>query len=99
MHLTPIQNQAIARLALIVGSATFDRLFAGVRFEEVDSEIQTEALGAPAFTAMPTPELPTSRSFRTPSCRPDDLVRLRSEPLRGGHPGWGHELTRSDVHA
>jgi len=39
MHLTPIQNQAIARLALIVGGATFDRLFAGVRFEEVDGDI------------------------------------------------------------
>ena len=33
MQLTPVQDQAIAaRVALIVGGATFDRLFAGVRF-------------------------------------------------------------------
>jgi hypothetical protein len=30
MHLTPVQDQAIAaRIALVVGGATFDRLFAG----------------------------------------------------------------------
>jgi hypothetical protein len=40
MHFTPVQDQAIAaRMALIVGSATFDRLFAGVRFDEVDGDI------------------------------------------------------------
>ena len=40
MHLTPVQDQAIAaRIALIVGGATFDRLFAGVRFDEVDEDI------------------------------------------------------------
>jgi hypothetical protein len=40
MQLTPVQDQAIAaRMALIVGSATFDRLFAGVRFDEVDGDI------------------------------------------------------------
>jgi hypothetical protein len=40
MHLTPVQDQAIAaRMALIVGSATFDRLFVGVRFDEVDGDI------------------------------------------------------------
>jgi hypothetical protein len=40
MHLTHIQDQAIAaRMALIVGGATFDRLFAGVRFDEVDGDI------------------------------------------------------------
>ena len=39
-RLTLIQDQAIAaRMALIVGSATFDRLFAGVHFYEVDGEI------------------------------------------------------------
>src|SRR5260370_16866974 len=33
MQLTPVQDQSIAaRMALIVGGATFDRLFAGVRF-------------------------------------------------------------------
>ena len=33
MNLTPVQDQAIAaRMALVVGGATFDRLFAGVRF-------------------------------------------------------------------
>jgi hypothetical protein len=37
MHLTLVQDQAItARMALVVGSETFDRLFAGVRFDEVD---------------------------------------------------------------
>jgi hypothetical protein len=40
MHLNSIQDQAIAaRMALIVGGATFDRLFAGVRFDEVDGDI------------------------------------------------------------
>ena len=40
MNLTQVQDQAIAaRLALIVGSATFDRLFAGVRFDEVDGDL------------------------------------------------------------
>jgi hypothetical protein len=39
-RLTPVQDQAIAaRMALIVGSATFDRLFAGVHFDEVDGDI------------------------------------------------------------
>ena len=40
MHLTPVQDQAItARMAMIVGSNTFDRVFAGVRFDEVDGDI------------------------------------------------------------
>jgi hypothetical protein len=40
MHLTSVQDQAItARMALIVGGVTFDRLFAGVRFGEVDGDI------------------------------------------------------------
>jgi hypothetical protein len=40
MQLTLVQDQAIAaRMALIVGGATFDRLFAGVRFDEVDGDI------------------------------------------------------------
>jgi hypothetical protein len=40
MHLTPVQDQAIAaRMALIVGGATFDRLFSGVRFDEVDGDV------------------------------------------------------------
>jgi hypothetical protein len=40
MHLTPVQDQAIAaRMALIVGGATFDRLFVGVRFDEVDGDV------------------------------------------------------------
>ena len=40
MHLTLVQDQAIAaRMALIVGAITFDRLFAGVRFDEVDGDI------------------------------------------------------------
>jgi hypothetical protein len=39
MRLSPVQDQAIAaRMALIVGGATFDRLFAGVRFDEVDGD-------------------------------------------------------------
>jgi hypothetical protein len=38
--LTPVHDQAIAaRMALIVGSATFDRLFAGIHFDEVDGDI------------------------------------------------------------
>jgi hypothetical protein len=40
MMLTPVQDQAItARMALIVGGSTFDRLFSGVRFDEVDGDI------------------------------------------------------------
>ncbi len=40
MILTPVQDQAIAaRMALIVGSITFDRLFGGVRFDEVDGDV------------------------------------------------------------
>jgi hypothetical protein len=39
-RLIPVQDQAIAaRMALIVGSATFDRLFARVHFDEVDGDI------------------------------------------------------------
>jgi hypothetical protein len=35
--LTPVEDHAIAaRMALVVGRVTFDRLFAGVRFDEVD---------------------------------------------------------------
>jgi hypothetical protein len=37
MKLGKIQDQAIqARMALIVGADTFDRLFAGIRFDELD---------------------------------------------------------------
>ena len=40
MRLSPVQDQTIAaRMALIVGGATFDRLFVGVRFDEVDGDI------------------------------------------------------------
>jgi hypothetical protein len=40
MHLTEVQDQAIqACMAFIVGSNTFDRLFAGVRFDEVDGDL------------------------------------------------------------
>jgi hypothetical protein len=40
MHLTEVQDQAIqARMALIVGANTFDRFFAGVRFDEVDGDL------------------------------------------------------------
>ncbi|BBO11148.1 hypothetical protein QIH93_25980 [Bradyrhizobium ottawaense] len=40
MRLTDIHDQAIqARMALIVGARTFDRLLAGVRFDEVDGDI------------------------------------------------------------
>jgi hypothetical protein len=39
MHLSPVQDHATAaRMALIVGAGTFDRLFAGVRFDEVDGD-------------------------------------------------------------
>jgi hypothetical protein len=37
MDISKIQNLAIqARMALIVGAKTFDRLFAGIRFDEAD---------------------------------------------------------------
>ena len=37
MQLTEVQDQAIqAKMALIVGANTFDRMFAGVRFDEID---------------------------------------------------------------
>jgi hypothetical protein len=40
MHLTSVEDQAItARMALIVGGATFDRLFAGIRFDELDGDL------------------------------------------------------------
>jgi hypothetical protein len=40
MNLSLVQEQAItARMALIVGAKTFDRLFQGVQFSEVDGDI------------------------------------------------------------
>jgi hypothetical protein len=40
MKLTSVQDQAIAaRLALVVGAATFDRVFASVSFDEVDGDM------------------------------------------------------------
>jgi hypothetical protein len=40
MQLTLVQDQAIqARMALIVGAETFDRLFAGIRFDESDGPL------------------------------------------------------------
>ena len=40
MQLTQVQDQAIqARMALIVGANTFDRLFAGIRFDELDGPL------------------------------------------------------------
>ena len=37
MKLSQVEDQAIqARIALIVGATTFDRLFAGIRFDETD---------------------------------------------------------------
>ena len=40
VHLSLVQEQAItARMALIVGAKTFDRLFQGVQFSEVDGDI------------------------------------------------------------
>lgn len=40
MQLSTVQDQAItARMALIVGARTFDRLFSGIRFDEVDGDI------------------------------------------------------------
>jgi hypothetical protein len=40
MNLTEIQDQAIqARMALVVGAKVYDRLFAGVRFDELDGDI------------------------------------------------------------
>ena len=40
VQLSAVEDQAVAaRMALIVGAATFDRLFAGVRFDEVDGDV------------------------------------------------------------
>jgi hypothetical protein len=40
MRLTEIQDLAIqARMALIVGAKTFDRLFAGIRFDELEGPL------------------------------------------------------------
>jgi len=40
MHLSLVQDQAIqARMALIVGAKTYDRVFSGIRFDEVDGDI------------------------------------------------------------
>jgi hypothetical protein len=40
MQITEVQDQAIqARMAFIVGAKTFDRLFAGIRFDEADGPL------------------------------------------------------------
>jgi hypothetical protein len=40
MQLTEVQDLAIqARMALIVGARTFDRLFSGIRFDELDGSL------------------------------------------------------------
>ena len=40
MKLSHLENLAIqARVALLVGAETFDRLFAGIRFDEVDGPL------------------------------------------------------------
>jgi hypothetical protein len=40
MNITLVQDQTIpARMALIVGAKTFDRLFAGIRFDETDGPL------------------------------------------------------------
>src|SRR4030081_3338107 len=40
MKLSTVQDQAIAaRMALVVGATTFDRLFADVQFQEVDGDL------------------------------------------------------------
>jgi hypothetical protein len=40
MKLSLVQSQAIqARMALIVGAKTFDRIFAGVEFDELDGDV------------------------------------------------------------
>jgi hypothetical protein len=40
MKLDLVQDQAIqARMALIVGAKMFDRLFAGIRFDELDGDL------------------------------------------------------------
>jgi hypothetical protein len=40
MLITPVQDQAIAaRMALIVGADSFDRLFRGVQFDEFDGTV------------------------------------------------------------
>jgi hypothetical protein len=40
MEITEVQNLAIqARMALIVGAKTFDRLFAGIRFDEAEGPL------------------------------------------------------------
>ena len=40
MKIDPVHDQAItARMALIVGAATFDRLFTGARFAEVEGDL------------------------------------------------------------
>jgi hypothetical protein len=39
MMVSPVKDQAItARMAFIVGASTFDRLFQGIRFGEVDGD-------------------------------------------------------------
>jgi hypothetical protein len=40
MKITLVEDQAIAaRMALIVGADTFDRLFRGIKFDEVDGDV------------------------------------------------------------
>ena len=40
MNLSQVEDQAIqARIALIVGAKTFDRLFVGIKFDEADGPL------------------------------------------------------------
>jgi hypothetical protein len=52
MKLTKVQDQAIqARMALIVGAETFDRLFAGIRFDETDGPLLYVYVGSEKIAA------------------------------------------------
>src|SRR6266481_2305948 len=72
MQLTPVQDQAIAaRMALIVGGATFDRLFAGVRYDDVDGDIlyvyaKDEEAVIPSDRATASAERIIARSIGVP---------------------------------
>jgi hypothetical protein len=69
MKLVPVQDQAIAaRMALVVGAATFDRLFAGVEFHEVDGDLlyvfaKDEETAAEIGTAFPCTFPSSQRAF------------------------------------
>jgi hypothetical protein len=105
MLVSKIQSLAItARMAAIVGSDTFDRLFAGVEFNEVDGEIlfvyaQSEDCAAEmedrfALNISIAAEIPRRASAIFLKKRPiRQMVSLSGKRLSGATSGWPGRAT------